>query len=197
MSNRVKTMLLFFVDYLLCIVYQLLGMLLLSWALDFSWTMPVYSILFTLVLFSQMYRRGKKAAGKDLRNHEKKPLLFDGLLMVLPLVLFQLAIILGYVWLKTSPVGSTVVQVIYSFPDNLPRAIKEITLSQSLVPYLRIWFGSIMGFMGRGFSVPIALLVPLSHLLAGTFGYLAGLKRVYILDIIIDCWRAIWDRFYD
>ncbi|MBQ9915338.1 MAG: hypothetical protein IJO50_04250, partial [Clostridia bacterium] len=91
MTNRVRTMLLFFVDYLLCIVYQILGLILLSWALDFSWAMPVYSTLFTIVLFSQMYRRGKKAAGRDLRNHEKKPLFFDGVLMVLPLVLFQLA----------------------------------------------------------------------------------------------------------
>ena len=197
MSNRVRTMLLFFVDYLVCIVFQIFGLVFLSWALDFPWVDPVYSILFSLVLFARVYRRGNKAAGRDLRNHEKKPLFFDGLLMVLPLVVFQLVIIFAYRWVQGNPLGGTVVNVIYSFPDNLPRVAKEITLAESLVPYLRIWFGSVMGFMGQGFSALVALLVPLSHVLAGFFGYLAGLKHFYILDFLIDCWRNIWDRFYD
>ncbi len=197
MSNRVKTMLWFFADYAFCIMCQLLGVVLLSWAFRFSWANPVYSILFCLLLFCRFYIRGKKAGKIDLRNHDKKPLAFDGILMVLPLVLVHLVIILCYELLRANviPFAHVVTNTIYSFPLDAERVVEIIHLPETLVPYLRIWFGSVMGFMGKGYNGWIALLVPVMSLMAAGGGYLAGIRKFYILDFLIERWESIIERF--
>ncbi len=199
MSNRVKTMLWFFLDYGFCILCQLIGVVLLSWAFKFSWAGPVYSIFFCILLICRFYIRGKKAAKKDMWNHDKEPSAYEGLLMVLPIVLVHLAVIIAYELLKANiiPFANVLTETVYSFPVDAQRVVREIFLPEALVPYLRIWFGSVMGFMGSSYKLWLACLVPVMNLVAAFGGYLAALKKFYIADFLLDCWDSIIERFND
>ena len=86
MSQRIKSMLMMFVDYGICLLLQILGIFALSLVESFSWGYPVYSLLFCLVIFIYCYVRTHKAG----RLIDAKKSLWEGLIIALPLTVCHL-----------------------------------------------------------------------------------------------------------
>lgn len=196
MSNRKKTMLMLFVDYLLCLLLELFGLILFSWMLKFPWGYPAYSTLFTLVLFGLLYSRIHSAADRDRKHKElKKPT--EGLVMAAPLVCFNLLIILIYALMQYNviPVRDVLMNTLYSFPDDAPRVVTKLYLIDYITPVVRIWFGHLVGFMTETTTPLLLLISPLVALAAVFLGYFAGGKRFYIADVIFKAKEKVKEKF--
>lgn len=197
MTNRKKTALFMFVDYLICLFLQLIGLFVLSWLLNFSWGYFAYSTLFSLVLFGFMYSRAHNAAKKDIKRKEAKSPFTEGLLMAAPLVIFNLIIIGVYALLEANiiPARDILVKTLYSFPENEPRVATDVFLLDYITPIVRIWFGTLVGFMGSKTSPLCLLISPAITLLGGFLGYFAGSKKFYISDLIVKAQEKIKNKF--
>ncbi len=197
MSNRGKTILLTFVDHLLCMVLQLFGLFAFSWLLNSVWGSVIYSVVFTLILFGMLYARVHNAAKRDLRKKENCPGLSEGILMVLPLCVFNLFIVLifGLIQSNIIPIRDIVVNTVYTFPDNEARVMTEVLLYDSIVPFVRIWFGVLVGFMQEETSAWILLLMPILNLLAGFLGYLAGTKKFFLSELLFKAKEKVKEKF--
>jgi len=197
MTNRKKSMLLMFVDYLICVLVQVVALLFLSWLLKYDWGFLVYSVLMCLVVFGFIYSRAHKAAKKDLLHKDTKNMYTEGLLLALPLAVFHLLVIGIYAAFlyRIIPFADAVVNITYSFPDNLPRVKTMIRVIDYVTPVVRLWFGSVIGFMGDKTSVGALLLVPLVNLLGGMAGYFAGAKKFFISEKVFKVQNKIKDKF--
>ncbi len=196
MSIRKKTMLMLFVDYLLCLLFELFGLILFSWMLQFSWGYPAYSVLFTLILFAMFYSRTHTAAERDRKRKELKPPT-EGLKMAAPLVCFNLVVILVYALMQYNviPVHDVLMNTLYSFPDDVPRVVTKLYLIDYITPIVRVWFGHLVGFMTES-TTPLLLLISPLVTLAGAFvGYFAGSKQFYIADVLFKTQEKVKEKF--
>ncbi len=197
MTNRKKTMLMLFVDYLLCLLLQMLGVFLFSWVLNFSWGYVVYSIFFCSVLFGMMYVRVHNAAKRDLRNREKEHRATEGLIMAAPVAGFNLLLIVGFVLIRSNiiPLGNVVMSTSYSFPDNAPRVATEVLFIDYLTPFIRFWFSALSGFFGKSTRWAVLLIMPLLNLAAGYLGYLARMKKFFLADKVFNAGEKVKEKF--
>jgi len=197
MTNRKKTALFMFVDYLICLLLQLIGLIIFSWMLNFSWGYFVYSVLSSLVLFGLIYSRAHGAAQKDIRHKELKSPLTEGLLLVAPLVIFNLLIIGVYALLAANiiPASFVLIKILYSFPENQPRVATEVFLLDYITPFVRIWFGTLVGFLGDKTSPLCLLISPAITLLAAFCGYFAGSRKFFISNTIVKVQKKIKNKF--
>ncbi len=196
MSNRKKTMLMMFVDYLLCFVFQLFGLFFLSPMLNSFWGFTAYSVVFTLILFGFLYSRAHNAARRDLKRKEPKSL-FEGLIMAAPLAIFNLVIILFFALMQQEviPGSDVVVKTLYRFPDNAPREVSYVYLLDTVTSVVRVWFGSLLGFAQNETSATVLLLSPALTFLAGFFGYFAGSRKFYLSETIVKVTDKIKEKF--
>ncbi len=197
MTNRKKSMLLMFVDYLICVLVQVVALLFLSWLLKYDWGFSLYSVLMCVVVFGFMYSRAHNAAKKDLLHKDLKNIYTEGLLLALPLAVFNLLVIGIYAAFlyRIIPFGDAVVNITYSFPDNLPRVKTMVRVIDYVTPFVRLWFGSVVGFMGDKTPVVVLFLVPLVNLLGGMVGYFAGAKKFFISEKVFKVQNKIKDKF--
>ncbi|MBR7163522.1 MAG: hypothetical protein IKD21_00920 [Clostridia bacterium] len=196
MSNRVKTMLLLFCDYLLCLLLQLICLMTFSMLIKFSFGSLLYSVFFCLVLFSLLYSRTHFAAKKDLLKKVKRPI-YEGFIIALPLAAFNLLLAVGFSLIQSNliPVRDIVLDTIYSFPDNAPRVATDVLLIDVLTPWIRAWFGTFLGFMQRGVPAFLPFIMPILNLLAGFLGYLAGSKKIFLSDYIFVVKEKVKEKF--
>lgn len=196
MSIRKKTMLMLFVDFLLCILIQLIGLFVLSWVLKYSWGYPVYSIAFCLTLFGMQYSRVHNAAERALKRKEIKPV-YEGLIMALPLVIFNVLIILLFVLMQSNviPGRDVIVATFYNFPDDAPREVTHVYLLDYVISGIRVWFGHLVGFMKVETPAAILLISPLITLAAGFLGYMAGGKKFYLSELIYKVQEKVKEKF--
>ncbi len=197
MKNRTKTALFMFVDYLLCILLQMFGLFVLSWTLQFPWGYPAYSAIFSLILFGLLYSRAHKAAKRDSRLKENQPGMWEGLRMAIPLAVLNLVIILAFALIEYNvvPVRDLVIKTIYRFPDNAPREKLDVLLIDSIIPFIRVWFGALVGFMKENTTTLILFIMPILNLAAGFLGYYAGRKKFFIADYIFRAKEKMKDKF--
>ncbi len=193
MSQRIKSMLMMFADYGICLLLQILGIFALSLVESFSWGYPLYSALFCLVIFIFHYVRTHKAG----RRIDAKKSLWEGLLIALPLTLFHLLIIGGFALLSSdlTALGDTVVKTVYSFPDDAPRVATNVTLAETITPIVRLWFSPIVGFIREKTNVLVLLIVPLLTLSGGFLGYLAAQKKFYFAEHFAAFSQKVADKF--
>ncbi len=196
MSNRVKTMLLLFCDYLLCLLLQLICLMTFSMLIKFSLGSLLYSVFFCLVLFSMLYSRTHFAAKKDLLKKVKRPI-YEGFIMALPLAAFNLLLAVGFSLIQSNliPVRDIVLDTLYSFPDNAPRVATDVLLIDVLTPWIRAWFGTFLGFMQQGVPAFLPFIMPILNLLAGFLGYLAGSKKIFLSDYIFVVKEKVKEKF--
>ncbi len=196
MSNRKKTMLMMFVDYLICLLLELFGLIVFAWMLNFSWGYPAYSVLFTLVLFGMLYSRAHNAAERNRKRKELKPVT-EGLLLAVPLTVFNLLVILIFTLMQYNiiPVRDVLMNTLYSFPDDAPRVVTKLYLIDYITPIVRVWFGHLVGFMQEGTSPLLLLISPLITLAASFAGYFAGMKQFYISDVIFKTKEKVKEKF--
>ncbi len=196
MSIRKKTMLMLFVDYVVCLAIQFLFLLLSTWMFKTDWVFKAYSLVFCLVLFGKLYSRTHKAAKRDLLHKELKPLT-EGLMMAAPLAIFNLLVILFFALVKSNilPIRDMVVQSYYTFPDNEPRVITEIFFIDSLTTIVRAWFGYLIGFCQNQTPVILLLVSPIIILAAGFLGYAAGSKKFYLSELIYNTKEKVKTKF--
>lgn len=196
MPNRKKTMLMMFVDYLICLLVQLLGLFVLSWMLQYDWGGPVYSIIFCLLLFGLIYSRAHSKAERDLKRKSLQPA-YEGLLLALPLAAFNLILILLFALIQKNiiPIGNIVTNTVYTFPDNEPRIATDILLMDYITSGIRIWFGTLLGFMSDKTSAALLLISPAITLLAGFCGYWAGGHKFFISEVIFSAKEKVKDKF--
>ena len=197
MTNRKKTMLMMFVDYLICVLVQVVALLFLSWLLKYNWGFPLYSGLMCLVVFGFVYSRAHRAAKKDMLYKDLKNIYTEGLLLTLPLAIFNVLVIGIYVAFVYDiiPYGDAVINITYSFPENLPRVKTVVRLLDYITPVVRLWFGSVVGFMGEKTSVGVLFLVPIVNLIGGLAGYFAGAKKFFISEKIFKAQNKLKDKF--
>lgn len=195
-----KNSLFMFLDYLLVLLLCVLGIFIFSWMLEFSWGYLVYSIVFTLVLFGMIYSRAWKTAKKELKNKERKPKLSDGVLLSLPLTIFNLIVIAAFALILYNiiPIRDNVVSIAYSFAENEPRVRSEILLIHTLIPVVRIWFAPLIGFMqvsGNDTSPLILLITPVVTAVASMLGYFLGMRKYYISEGIVNVTEKVKKKF--
>ncbi|MBR6728752.1 MAG: hypothetical protein IKL80_01200 [Clostridia bacterium] len=197
MQNRTKSSLFMFLDYLLSLLLQFFGLFLFSWVLANDWGTVFYSAIFTLVLFGLIYSRAHKAAIKDVKHKELRPVYTEGLHLAAPLAVFNLIIVVLYALLDAGiiPAKDVLVQTLYSFPDNQPRFATEVFLFDYIVPVVRLWFGSLVGFIGSATPALVLLINPAVILAGGFAGYLAGTKKLYISEKIAEIIQKIKEKF--
>ena len=196
MSIRKKTMLMLFVDFLICLLIQLFGLFILSWMFKYNWGYPVYSIAFCLTLFGLQYSRVHNAADREIKRKELKPA-SEGLIMAAPLVVFNLAIILLFACMQKNiiPARDVIVATLYSFPDDAPRVVTHMYLLDYITSGIRIWFGHLTGFLREETPVAILLISPAITLLAGFLGYVASRKKFYLSEFIYKVQEQLKEKF--
>lgn len=194
-----KNSLLMFVDYFLVIIMCMLGIMIFSWLLSFSWGYVAYSVFFSLVFFGMIYSRAWKTAKKELKNKERKPKISDGFKISLPLTVFNILVIAFFalVLYNIIPIRDNVVNIVYSFAANEPRVRSEILFINYIVPIVRIWFAPLIGFMPQsGNTSPLILLLsPIITVSASLLGYFLGMKKYYISDSIAKVSGKVKDKF--
>ncbi|MBE7037147.1 MAG: hypothetical protein E7403_07635 [Ruminococcaceae bacterium] len=196
MSIRKKTMLMLFVDFLICLLIQLFGLFIFSWMFNYSWGKPVYSIVFCLTFFGVQYSRVHTAASRALKRKELKPVT-EGLIMAAPLVIVNLVIILvyGLMQMNVIPIRDVVANVVYEFPDDAPRNANKIYLLSYIAMGVRLWFSHLSGFMNEKTPAALLLISPAITLLASYLGYLAGSKKYYLSDLIYKVQEKVKKKF--
>ncbi len=197
MTNRKKAMLMMFADYLLCLLLQLFGLFIFAWMLSYSWGYPAYSALFSLILFGLLYSRAHNTAKRDLKQKDLHRTAAEGLILATPLAAFNLLLILLFALIQSNiiPIRDIVMNTVYSFPDNEPRVATDVLLIDYITPFIRIWFGMLIGFMQENTSALLLLLNPVLTLAAGFLGYLAGRRKFYLSDLIFSAKEKVKDKF--
>lgn len=196
MSIRKKTMLMLFVDYLLCLLIQLFGLFVLSWILKYNWGYPVYSIVFCLIFFGMQYSRVHNAADRALKRKELKSV-YEGLIMSLPLAICNFVVILIFALMQWNiiPAREVIVTTLYSFPDDAPRVVTHMYLLDYVTSGIRVWFGHLVGFLKTETPAVFLLISPAITLLAGFLGYTAGRKKFYLSDLIYNVQEKAKEKF--
>ena len=196
MSNRRKTMLMMFTDYIFNILLQILGWVLFAQIPALSFLNPFYSVLMCLLLFSFLYARAYNTAKRDAKTELKRSKA-EGLLLAMPLAVLNLLIILLFTLIQSNiiPIRDVVVKTVYSFPDNAPRVATDILLFDYIVIIIRVWFGSLIGFMKAELSPCLLLVTPLLILGAGFLGYYLGCKKIYISELLSSLKKKLADKF--
>ncbi|MBQ2696462.1 MAG: hypothetical protein IJF61_04090 [Clostridia bacterium] len=197
MSNRKKTMLMLFGDYLFCLVLQLIAMVAFYKILDYSWGVYLYTVFFSVLLFTGIYRRTWLAAKRDSHLKENRPGLSEGLILVLPLALFNLLIaaLYGLIQANIIPIRDIVINTVYTFPDNAPRVAREVLLLDKITPWVRTWFSSLLAFMQGKTPAAVLFIVPALNLLAGALGYIAGIKKFFFSEHMLAAKEKVKEKF--
>ncbi len=196
MTNRVKTMLMLFLDYGLCLLLALLCLLGFSMLFKFTWMNILYSVFFCLVLFGLLYSRTHRAAKKDMLHKVERPW-YEGLVMALPLAILNLVLALGFALIQSNviPVRDIVLETSYSFPDNSPRVVTDFLLIDGVIPVIRFWFATLVGFMPESTNAAPLFVMPLLNLAAGLLGYVAGKKKFFLSDHIFIAKEKFKEKF--
>ncbi len=196
MSNRVKTMLMSFFDYGLCLFLELLCLVVFSILFKYTWGNILYSVIFCLILFGMLYSRTHRAAKNDMLHKVERPT-YEGLIMVLPLAIVNFVVALGFALIQSGliPVGDIVLETVYSFPENEPRVAMDVLLIEVITPIIRLWFATLMGFMREGTNAVLLFLMPVLNLVAGFLGYIAGKKKFFLSDHIFVAKEKVKEKF--
>ncbi len=196
MTNRVKTMLMLFFDYALCLFLAFVCMFAFSMILKYAWVGLLYSAFFCIVLFGMLYTRTHRAAKKDiLHKVERSP--YEGLIMVLPLAILNLVLALGFALIQSNviPVRDLVIDTVYSFPENAPREATDILLIEPITWGIRGWFVVLVGFMREGTNAALLFVMPALNLVAGLLGYIAGQKKFFLSDHVFVAKEKVKEKF--
>lgn len=198
MISDKKCKLMLFVDYLIALLLSLIGLMLFSWVLKFSWGFPAYSALFTLIFFGMVYSRCWNKAKSDLKYHKEDLRLSRAFRLTLPLVVTLLVLIalFALVFYNIIPIRDLVVNVQYVLEENQPRRAENILLIDVLTPIMRILFAFVNGFQPADNTfVPVFLIAPAAAVAAGFFGYYAGLRKYYLSETILKVQQKAKDKF--
>lgn len=188
----------FFVDYLLIIVFSLLGLMILAWMLGNPIGEAVYSTIFTLVLFGLIYSRAWNTAKRDIKTYNnEQPYWYKGLIMCIPLLAFNLLIagLFALVQANIIPVRDIVVSATYSFPENEARQLVETTFGMAVTPFVRVYFSNLVGFLGGGTPPVVLFAGQLVIPVAAFLGYYAGMRKFYLSEVITKTSGKVKDKF--
>ena len=196
MSKRVKTMLMMFLDYGLCLLLSLLTLAVFAMLFKFTWANITFSTLVCLAMFGLVYSRSHRAAKSDMLYKVERSW-YEGLMLVLPLAVlnFVLALAFTLIQIDLVPVRDIVVDISYSFPDNAPRVANEILLIDAITPVVRLWFAPIIGYMRESTPGALLFVVPLINLVGGFLGYIAGQKKFFLSDYIFVAKEKVKEKF--
>lgn len=161
----------------------LLFMILGSWmSIRAVAAIATFFMLFTLCgrVYVRMWklseRNTKRQYGLTRENFAK---------FLLPLVIFDLAIILIYclsTW-GVLPLDEIITKSYYTFPDNAPRELMTISVLDYIVIFVRFWFLYLVCMPFNGF---VLLLAPVLTFVSGILGYNFGAKSKQILQSYIN-----------
>ena len=117
--------------------------------------------------------------------------------MVLPVAILNFVLALGFTLIQTNliPVRDLVVDTVYSFPDNAPRVATDMLLIDTLIPFVRLWFAPIIGYMRESTPGALLFVVPLINLAGGFLGYIAGKKKLFLSDYIFVAKEKVKEKF--
>ncbi|MBR5156996.1 MAG: hypothetical protein IKW59_04425 [Clostridia bacterium] len=198
MMTDKKCILMMFAEFLLTLLISVFGFMLLSWTFDYSWGMPVYSIIFTLVFFAFIYCRMWNKAKSDIKYQKENVSLKHAFKVILPLAAFLAVIValFGLIKLNIIPVRDIVTDVQYILEENQPRQIHEVLLIDNLNLVMRALFIFLIGFFkSSDTSVLILFVAPAVVVVAGLLGYFAGMRKFYLSDVIAGAQQKVKDKF--
>ena len=198
MMTDKKCILMMFAEFLLTLLISVFGFMLLSWTFDYSWGMPVYSIIFTLVFFAFIYCRMWNKAKSDIKYQKENVSLKHAFKVILPLAAFLAVIValFGLIKLNIIPVRDIVTDVQYILEENQPRQIHEVLLIDNLNLVMRALFIFLIGFFKSSDTSELILFVaPAVVVVAGLLGYFAGMRKFYLSDVIAGAQQKVKDKF--
>ncbi len=188
-----------FIDYLLMIVFTIIGLLIFAWLMGSQTGQVVFSAVFTLILFGMIYSRTWNTAARDIKSYtDDTPYWYKGLVMCIPLLALNLLIIAVYALIYTNviPIRDLVVGTTYVFPEGQPRELVETRLISVLVPIVRLWFGNLVGFLPAEDTNPLLLLAgQLVIPVAAFLGYFAGSKEFYLSALLLRSSKKVKEKF--
>ncbi len=158
---------------------------------------PVFSAVFTFAMlvalfgfiYSRMWKLSRKNTQRRVGLTSK-----DFLKFILPLVIFELVVIIFYCLCETGiiPFDEILIDSYYRFPDNAARELIKISLFDYVGPVIMVWFSYLTGVASRGY---ILFIAPLISLAAAMSGYFLGSNNKQIQEYYIKATEKAKKKF--
>lgn len=171
-----------FVDNLTAVLVTILATLGLGNFLTGTFPVVLATIFFLCVLFGRTYVHMWRLSRKNAR-YDYGLTLKSFINFVTPLVIFDLVLILFYCLYDNGIIPSDILIISshYSFPDDAPRQIINISLLEYIAIGIRVWFSYFIYVIKSGY---ILILSPALSFFATISGYNLGKKDMHIMDMI-------------
>lgn len=182
-----------FVDNLTAIgIAFLMFMILGSWmSIPAVSAIATFFMLFTLC--GRIYVRMWKLSERNTKRHYDLTAK-DFAKFLLPLVIFDLVLILVYCLCKWGilPLDEIITKSYYTFPDNAPRELVNISVFDYFILVVRFWFLYLACFPFNGL---VLLLGPVLSFISGMLGFKFGAKDKQIIHSYINITEKAKKKF--
>ena len=154
-------------------------------------SIATFFMLFTLC--GRIYVRMWNLSRKNTRYHyglDKN----DFLKFILPLVIFDLVIVIFYCLceLNVIPLKNIIVATYYTFPDNAKRELVEISLFEYIAPCVKAWFSYLICILHNGF---VFFIAPILSFVSAMLGFKLGAKDKQIINVFLKVTQKAKDKF--
>lgn len=118
----------------------------------------------------------------------------DFLKFILPLVIFDVVLILFYILCEYGiiPLKNVIVTSYYNFPEDAKREFIEVSLFEYFTPFVRAWFLYMTGILKNSF---ILFLAPVMSFVSAMVGYKFGADDRQILNAFLKVTNKAKDKF--
>ncbi len=150
-----------------------------------------FFMLFTLC--GRIYVRMWNLSRKNTRYHYGLTKI-DFLKFILPLVIFDLVIIIFYCLSEANiiPLKNVIITSYYEFPDDAKRELVKISLFDYVTPFVRAWFSYLVNVLKNSY---ILFLAPVLSFISAMLGYVLGDKNIEILNMFLNVTKKAKDKF--
>lgn len=193
MDNKKKFYFLPFVDNLTTIGISLLMVLFFGdwFASPVFAAIGTFFMLFTLCgrIYVRMWNLSRKNTRYNYGLVKK-----DFIRFILPLVIFDLVIIIFYILCEYNiiPLSDVIVSSYYTFPDDSARQFVTVSLFEYVTPWIRMWFTYLAFILKNSF---ILLSAPILSFASAYLGYLLGKENKQIQNFFVRLSNKIKDKF--
>ncbi len=119
---------------------------------------------------------------------------FNFLKFILPLVIFDLVIIIFYCLSDSGiiPLKNVIVTSYYNFPDDAKRELVQVSLFEYVTPFVRAWFAYLVNILKNSY---IFFLAPILSFISAMAGYKLGKDDKQILNVFLKVTQKTKDKF--
>lgn len=150
-----------------------------------------FFMLFTLC--GRIYVRMWNLSRRNTRYHYGLTK-FHFLKFILPLVIFDLVIIVFYCLSAVGiiPLKDVIITSYYNFPDYAKRELVQVSLFEYVTPFIRAWFAYLVNILKNNY---VLFLAPVLSFISAMSGYKLGKDNKQILNVFLKVTQKAKDKF--